>query len=355
MGSLLVAVRDIRIGIPFEKQIAGPSLRDAHLAGTAIMTPSSSDIHGDVERCRALGGDVYGRKPIEGSDLPDPIRPVPGDSPAAMVEQAAPAPNSPIAPSRRLRVLLAEDAPVNQRLAVTLLESRGYEVAVAGDGREALEILDRETFDLVLMDVQMPRMDGFEATAAIRRGEVDTGRHLTILAMTAHAMDGDRERCLGAGMDGYISKPIRAQQFLAIVGGHAVPAAMAETGESGETRLEVAEQVFDLPDALARALGRPELLQKMSELFLADCPGLLDQVRAALAAGDGSALERAAHRIRGSAAYLSAPRVVEVAGRLEGMGSEGVLSEAGAACKELEDEVVRLEFALEILKEAGTA
>jgi len=114
---------------------------------------------------------------------------------------------------RKLRILLAEDNAVNQKLASRLLEKRGHTVAVASNGREALKVLEKQRFDLVLMDVSMPEMDGLEATRAIRTAERTTGAHLPILAMTAHAMKGDRERCLDAGMDGYVSKPVQAQEL----------------------------------------------------------------------------------------------------------------------------------------------
>src|SRR5262249_17849898 len=119
--------------------------------------------------------------------------------------------------SRTMRVLLAEDNEVNQRVAVGLLTRRGHTVGVAGNGRAAVRALQREAFDLVLMDVQMPEMDGLEATAAIRARERDTGGHVRIVAMTAHAMAGDRTRCLEAGMDGYLSKPIDQDRLFAVV------------------------------------------------------------------------------------------------------------------------------------------
>ena len=116
-----------------------------------------------------------------------------------------------------MRILLAEDNPVNQKVALHMLRRRGYDVSLAETGREAVDLAGREPFDLVLMDVQMPEMDGFAATAAIRAAEARTGRHLTIIAMTAHSMAGDRERCLAAGMDGYLSKPIRSADLYALL------------------------------------------------------------------------------------------------------------------------------------------
>ena len=114
---------------------------------------------------------------------------------------------------RKFHILLAEDNPINQKLAVRLIEKRGHTLVVASNGREALAALEEQAFDLVLMDVQMPEMDGFEATAAIRDREKTTGKHIPIIAMTAHAMKGDRERCLAAGMDSYISKPVNVEEL----------------------------------------------------------------------------------------------------------------------------------------------
>jgi PAS domain S-box-containing protein len=183
---------------------------DDNLRSTVIMMLTSSDRPGDIARCERLGIAAYLFKPVKQSELFDAIVVALGVTPA---DEEQPVPSS-LETFRLppLRILLAEDSLVNQKLAVGLLERHGHSVIVANHGREALAAFDSGKFDLVLMDVQMPEMDGFEATAAIRGREEETGRHIPIVAMTAHAMKGDRQRCLDAGMDAYVAKPIRAQQ-----------------------------------------------------------------------------------------------------------------------------------------------
>ena len=199
------------------------------LAGATIMMLTSADRQGDVARCRELGVAAHLIKPIKQSDLLNALQQVLG-LPAADVRE--PAPLSPEATepapateaARSLHVLLAEDNAVNQRLVVRTLEKHGHTVVVASSGKEAMAALDWQTFDLVLMDVQMPEMDGFEATLAVRARERTTGGHVPIVAMTAHAMQGDRERCLEVGMDGYIAKPIQAKELLQAIATHVPPA-----------------------------------------------------------------------------------------------------------------------------------
>ena len=187
------------------------------LAGATIMMLTSAGHPGDAARCRELGVAAYLTKPIGQVELLGAILQVlrtrtgKSDQPPLVTRHS-------LREGRKgPRILLAEDNLVNQTLAVRLLEKHGYAVDVAGNGRDALAKLDLESFDLVLMDVQMPEMDGFEATAAIRKAEKASGKHLPIVAMTAHAMTGDRERCLAAGMDAYIAKPIRAQELFKVV------------------------------------------------------------------------------------------------------------------------------------------
>jgi two-component system sensor histidine kinase/response regulator len=185
------------------------------LATPTIMMLTSAGHRGDAVRCKELGVAAYLMKPIRQSELREAIARVLG---ARGHEGAIPlvtrySLGDARDPDAILRILLAEDNAVNQRLATRLLEKRGHRVMVAANGHEAIDAYAKETFDLVLMDVQMPEMDGFEATAAIREKEKATGTRLPIIALTAHAMKGDRERCLAAGMDGYLSKPIRSQEL----------------------------------------------------------------------------------------------------------------------------------------------
>ena len=194
------------------------------LARSSLLMLSSADQPGDIVRCRYLGVSRYVTKPVKQSELLDAIMTTLGTSPVTdehgklATRLSRLDPEAPEVPSSRLRILLAEDNPVNQTLATILLEKQGHTVVVAGNGKEALAAWEQQAFDLILMDVQMPEMDGFETTACIREREKGTGRHIPIIALTAHAITGDREHCLEAGMDGYVSKPIQAEQlFQAIV------------------------------------------------------------------------------------------------------------------------------------------
>jgi two-component system sensor histidine kinase/response regulator len=194
------------------------SIKQRAKTPTIVMLTSGSHA-GDVARCRELGIETYLTKPVTLGELRGAVLRALGsrssrESPAALAQSVATPCDAAPAAAVRLRILLAEDNVVNQRLAIRILEREGHRVAVAGNGREAVAAIERETFDLVLMDVQMPEMDGFEATAAIRARERFTGGRLPIVAMTAHAMSGDRDRCLACGMDDYVAKPIHKSVLL---------------------------------------------------------------------------------------------------------------------------------------------
>jgi signal transduction histidine kinase/DNA-binding response OmpR family regulator len=190
--------------------------KDSELMKVTIMMLTSAGHLGDAARCRKLGISAYLVKPIRQSELLDAICQVlegtPQQQPVPLVTR-----HTLREEQNRVRVLLAEDNAVNRTLAVRLLEKRGYSVTVAPDGKAAVEAFQAGGFELVLMDIQMPRMDGFEATAAIRESEKLTGGHIPIVAMTAHALVGDQERCIASGMDGYVSKPIRTSELFATI------------------------------------------------------------------------------------------------------------------------------------------
>lgn len=299
------------------------------LAGATIMMLTSSGEYGDVDRCRQLGIAGYLTKPVEAGDLYEAICRVLESAPAraAVITPAAAALAA--RPTQR-RVLLAEDNIVNQRVAVGVLEKRGHSVAVAADGVEALAAMDRETFDVVLMDVQMPAMGGFEATAEIRRREQATGAHVRIIAMTAHAMAGDRERCLAAGMDDYLSKPVDPLVLFAAVEG---PAA-STTPAAGPP--------VDRLAAAKRLGGDADLLTQVIGLFLEDCPARLATLRAAVIRGDAQEMQFVAHALKGSAGTLSANALCEAAASLEEIAAEGRIGEAAAAASVLEQEAEKV-------------
>jgi two-component system sensor histidine kinase/response regulator len=191
--------------------------QNPNLQKTAIVMLTSAGQRGDSARCKELGIKAYLTKPIKRSDLLQTIKEVLGAQAVDEKGGSVITVHSLRDSRARLRILLVEDNRVNQVVAIGILEKRGHEVVVAGNGRRALEMLSTDSPDLVLMDVQMPEMDGLQATLAIRDGEVKSGKHMPIIAMTAHAMAGDKERCLGAGMDGYVSKPLRIEDLVSAI------------------------------------------------------------------------------------------------------------------------------------------
>jgi CheY-like chemotaxis protein/HPt (histidine-containing phosphotransfer) domain-containing protein len=316
------------------------------LAGATVMMLSSAGQSIDMRRCNELGLAAYLTKPIKQADLFRAIMAALGNPPAEPAESVQTAPMPPRA-GRALRLLLAEDNLVNQKLALRLLEKQGHTVAIAANGIEAVRAAEHEPFDLVLMDVQMPEMDGFEATAAIRAREQGTGRHLPILAMTAYAMKGDRERCLASGMDGYVSKPIQPRELWQAIK-QLVPTDTAPTTEPPSL-----EDILDRNEALERVGGDTALLRELVELYLAESAHLRQDIARALQARDAPKLGRTAHTLKGAVSTFGAHAAREAAEQVELLGKKGDLTYAAGAVACLESELKRLEPALEKMKAEG--
>jgi signal transduction histidine kinase/CheY-like chemotaxis protein len=301
------------------------------LAGATIMMLSSSGFEGEGARCRSLGVAAHLTKPIRQSDLLEAIcRTFNRDTRETMShsERVVPAPVPLVRP---LRVLVAEDNVVNQRVASGLLRKRGHEAIVVADGRAALAAIAAATFDVVLMDVQMPEMDGFEATTEIRAQEAVTGGHLRVIAMTAHAMAGDRVRCLRAGMDGYVSKPLDPRLLYAVV-----------EQEELTPSSEAVAPAFERAAALERMGGDRALLSEVIQLFLEDCPSRVAAIRVAIDVRDADTLCSEAHALKGAASNLSAISLFETAEILEQLGRDHRFDAADAACRRLADEAAHV-------------
>jgi CheY-like chemotaxis protein len=317
---------------------------------TPIIVLTSAGRTGDAARCRALGISGYLTKPVMGGELLEAIR-------AVFEGITVGQPNTFVTlhslreERQRLRLLLAEDNPVNRSMIARMLEKRGHHVRAVEDGRQVLAALEIEQFDLILMDVQMPELDGFETTAAIREGERGTGRHIPILALTAHAMRGDRERCLRHGMDGYASKPIQARELFATIE-ELVPPRQAPR-VSGDRELEGDPRIFDLQTALRATAGDGEVLAEAVRLYLDDSTHQLEKMAGALERGDARGLARAAHSMRGALAAIAAEAAAEAAKRLETMAADGNLEASRSALAALHLELQRLTPVLQNMLEAA--
>ncbi len=320
------------------------------LAGGTVMLLTATDLRRDAGRCQRLGLAGYLIKPIKPMELRAALLSARGQSrTVGPVVKRPPCPSPAGGASRRLRVLLAEDNAVNQRVAMQMLANQGHTVVVAADGREAVAAVDRGPFDLVLMDVQMPELDGLEATAAIRRAERTTGRHVPIVALTAHAMKGDRERCLAAGMDGYLAKPIQAGALLQIIEAHVHTAGEEAPNPPEQERTAAEGQVIDRAALLNRLGGDATILDEIARLFQDDSARLQAQVRSALELRDPVRLVRAAHTLKGMLANLSATAATGMAVRLEQAARTGDLAGAAEAARALEAALAQFRAALAAL------
>ncbi|MCG3148103.1 MAG: Sensor histidine kinase RcsC [Verrucomicrobiae bacterium] len=343
-------------------------------ANTALTQPtlimiSSATRRGDNAKARQYGIACHLTKPLKQSELREAICHVLGTTAPAPVDEpdqptrVQPLPRNGTA-TRAYRILLAEDNPVNQKLAVRILERRGHTVVLANDGVQALEALDRQNFDVVLMDVQMPNMSGFEATAAIRQLEKMGQRRIPIVAMTAHAMAGDRERCLAAGMDDYVSKPINPAVLFdvidRVVTGPGASKSAPAVADTRSHRMDAPSDTapgaaLDVAAALERIDGDRELLIEVAGIFRRDCPAMLENIRDAVARQDARTLEREAHKLKGSLGAFCAKPAFEAALRLEFLGQRRQMEQAASAYQLLETEIDRLAPELEALAKGQPA
>ncbi|HXP44532.1 MAG TPA: response regulator [Candidatus Acidoferrales bacterium] len=314
-------------------------------AEATVLMLTSGGQRGEANLCRRLGISAYLLKPVLKADLMAAIL-------KALSQRQGEKRASPLLvtrctlreSARKLRILVAEDNEVNQRVIIRVLQKMGHTPVLAQTGKEALALASAEKFDLAFMDVQMPEMDGLAATAAIRKSETNSRAHLPIFAMTAHAMTGDRERCLEAGMDGYITKPVRfsdIEQTLAGLAG--TPGTPVEPAQAAS---------WNKVEALDRIGGDEELLREVCEIFLEESPKLLKKLQQAVAAGDADGVVRAAHSLKGESSYLSAGGTSRAARQLEEMGHNKDLSHARDTLAVLEREVAGLHLDLKALEGA---
>jgi two-component system sensor histidine kinase/response regulator len=248
-------------------------------------------------------------------------------------------------------ILLAEDNLINQTLAIKLLEKRGHRVTLASNGIEAVEAFKKGDFDLIIMDIQMPEMDGFEATRAIRKLEAGDPQQspianhqssiqgIPIVAMTAHAMKGDREKCIDAGMDDYVSKPIKPEAFYSVID----KVARKSQKEKEQKRTQPSEssrtfspKTFDLSGAMETVLDDQDFFREIAGMFIESCSDHIAKIKEGIAGKDGGILEREAHSLKGAVGNFSAKEVYEAAYRLEKLGKEGEMATAEEGLSDLE-------------------
>jgi PAS domain S-box-containing protein len=344
-ASLLFSVTDTGIGIPDEKQehvfeafAQADSSTTRKYGGTGLGLAITKQLVGLmggriwVESAEGLGSTFHFTAHFGLGSGAQRARATKPERPAAGTGRRR---------RRSLRVLVVEDNPVNQDLTVQLLERRGHSAAVADNGREALRVLKRQSFDVVLMDLQMPEMGGLEATRLIREGEKVAGGHVPIIAMTAHAMQEDRERCLEAGMDDYLAKPIEAKDLFEMVEQAGSKPGGAKIEKVATPEAGSANGVASHETLLSRVGGDAKFLRKLAGTFLADAPEKMSLIRRALARRDPEAIASAAHSLKGAVGNFGAAAVVDKARALEAVGRSGDLGAAREASAALEAELAR--------------
>jgi PAS domain S-box-containing protein len=322
-GAFDVVISDCQMPMVDGFTLARRVKRDERLRALPVVMLTSIGNPRDVARCRKIGVDAYLSKPVKHSDLLDALVTIFG----VPTRRATANVNPPRSRTRPLRVLVAEDNLVNRKLVTRLLQKRGHRITAVDNGHAAVFAVTSphgKAFDAVLMDVQMPQLNGLEATAAIRRYEATRSGHVPIIALTAHAMPGDRERCLAAGMDAYLAKPIDVDELIATVEacgtGRQTSHATATSSPASPPPVVQQLEVFDRRAALANAAGDRRLLGDVISFFRTDYPTSLRRIRSAIKKKDPEALRLAAHALKGALATVGSPAGREAAYRLEQLG-----------------------------------
>ncbi|HET7272842.1 MAG TPA: response regulator, partial [Rubrobacter sp.] len=346
-----VAILDMQMPEMDGMELARRIKSDPTISATRLIMLTSLGRNVDTGEARRAGIDVNLTKPVRQSKLYDAIVTVMGESEEPTPEEAQQVNRREALVPSGARILVAEDNAVNQKVAVKILERLGHRADVAADGLEAVAALSRIPYHAVLMDVQMPEMDGYEATAEIRRRE-GAERHTPVIAMTANAMEGDREKALEAGMDDYVAKPVTPEELHAVLARWITrkEKAGAATAES-HGRADPPQTEDPLDSAVIeglRELGDPEMLQELGEMFFDDANSALRALREALQGNDAHSVEAVAHTLKGSSGNMGAKRMSSLCAQLEDAGSSGDLSRVPQLLGDLEAEFGRVRPALEV-------
>jgi CheY-like chemotaxis protein len=260
-----------------------------------------------------------------------------------------------------MKILLAEDNPINQKLAFRMLTKMGHTVDIVQNGYEAVQAYSQASYDMILMDVQMPEMDGMEATGRIRSKEAGTGRHIPIIAMTAHAMKGDREKCIDAGMDGYVSKPVRSAELVRelnrvadVFSARVITTQTAACSRKQEA-IAVDSDIIDECDAMDRLEGDREMYDELLDLFLEHCDNMVQCIRDAMGLRDCEMITKSCHAIKGALANISAKPAQAAAAEAEQLAKQGDILGAGKTIDVLFREVERLRVYLASIRKETPA
>ncbi len=322
---------------------------DSVLQDTELVILCSTGTRGDASRLEKMGFSAYLIKPVKNSQLYDCLVTILSRETDVSDDEIA----KPIITrhsiaedrKRKVRILLTEDNPVNQKVATIMLEKQGYYADIAINGREALIMLEKEPYDVVLMDIQMPEMNGFEATAAIRKKERETGTHIPIIAMTANALKGDREKCLEAGMDDYISIPVKSDDLIKVIEKHIFgPAGATDSVSNIEEKIQ-GGKIFDRNEFIER-MGDEESCKMIAGVFVKDICDQIKNLKKAFKDNDVKVVERVAHSIKGASDNITAQQLRDIALEIETAGRNNKLDNVRTDINKLEQEFDRLKTVL---------